>query len=130
MQQVIHCLNQHTTANLIVSCGWIPIWFGWLFYRHKKYGIVFPKLPPEEIRFHEGMASGRSFKTFFTRIGGARKCLRVTVTNTEVWIRPFFPICVYGAYVRLGASHSAQPHRKRPNRQNPVHNPGESRLPG
>jgi len=37
------------------------------------------------------MASGRSFKNFFTRNGGARNCLKVTVTNTEVWIRPFFP---------------------------------------
>ena len=37
------------------------------------------------------MASGNSHKSWWTRLGGARNCLRVAVTDSEVWIRPFFP---------------------------------------
>lgn len=63
----------------------------WRFYRRHKRGIVFPPLESVRHVFHEGMASGSSHKNWWTRLGGARNCLRVTVTDTEVWIRSFFP---------------------------------------
>ena len=62
--------------------------------RHKRYGVVFPKVSPDHIRFHETGASGCSHKTTFTRFGGAARCLQVTVTDDEVWVRTGFPFNV------------------------------------
>lgn len=41
--------------------------------------------------FDETGASGNSHKNMWTRFAGARRCLHVTVTQTEVWVRPSFP---------------------------------------
>lgn len=81
------------------SFFWLfAIWFIWVaaifvirHYRHKRTGIVFPPVPPERIRFDEKRASGRSCKSWFTKHGGASRCLQVTVTDTEVWVRTNFP---------------------------------------
>ncbi len=62
----------------------------WHFYRRHKCGIVFPPLESVRNVFHEGMASGSSHKNWWTKLGGARNCMRVTVTDTEVWLRSFF----------------------------------------
>ncbi|HWB06770.1 MAG TPA: hypothetical protein VG796_27345 [Verrucomicrobiales bacterium] len=59
--------------------------------RHCRKGIRFPALNTVHVRFHESGASGNSNKSLFSRLGGASRCLRVTVTDTEVWIRSFFP---------------------------------------
>jgi uncharacterized protein (UPF0248 family) len=39
-----------------------------------------------EAVYHERGASGNSDKTKFTKMGGANKCLTITVTATELWI--------------------------------------------
>lgn len=78
----------------LVPFLWIAIGFGYLYYRHKRSGVVFPYVPQEQIRFEERAASGCSYKTILTRLGGARHCLHVTVTDAEVWIRPFFPFII------------------------------------
>lgn len=54
-------------------------------------GSIFPSEPPREIRFHEGSASGRSFRSIFTRFGGASNCLEITVTDEELWTRLGWP---------------------------------------
>lgn len=41
--------------------------------------------------FNENWVSGSSRKNFLTRIGGAGKCLKVSVNKEEFYIRPFFP---------------------------------------
>jgi hypothetical protein len=61
---------------------------GWRFYRHRQ--ISFPPRDSVHVRFHEGTASGSSNKNFFTRLGGANHCLRVTVTDEEIWVRSYF----------------------------------------
>jgi len=86
---------QHNFIWLSLFCFvWVVGGFAWRYFRHKRTGIVFPHVPPERIRFEERASSGCSHKTIFTRLGGARNCLRVTVTDAEVWIRPFFPFSI------------------------------------
>ena len=74
----------------------------WSRYKqHKEHGVVFAQLSPDRIRFHETGASGCSHKTTFTRFGGASRCLQVTVTDDEVWIRTGFPFNVCASQVDL-----------------------------
>ena len=83
---------QHNFHWLFLFCvAWLVVGIVWRYFRHKRTGLVFPQNLQEPIRFEERAASGSSDKTWLTRIGGARHCLRVTVTDAEVWIRPFFP---------------------------------------
>jgi len=70
---------------------WVVILFGWRYYRWKQADAISPKVPLEGIQFEERGASGCSHKTIFTKMGGARNCLEVTVTDKEVWIRPSLP---------------------------------------
>ena len=44
-----------------------------------------------EVVFEERNASGRSLRTWWTRLGGANNCLVVSVTHSMLLIRPFFP---------------------------------------
>ena len=90
--QPLHDFLQHNFHWLFLFCFvWAVVAFGFLYFRHKRTGIVFPQVPPGSIRFEERAASGCSYKTAFTKLGGARNCLQITVTDTEVWIRTFFP---------------------------------------
>ena len=91
MQRFDFSVSQHHGALSLLAVFWLIASFAWKFYRHRKRGVVFPTLDSTQIRFNEGMASGNSDRSIFTRLGGARRCLRVTVTDHEVWIRPFFP---------------------------------------
>lgn len=50
-----------------------------------------PKIEQRDILFREWRASGASHRSFFTRLGGARNCLVVTVTKTELHVYPIFP---------------------------------------
>ncbi|HEY3411803.1 MAG TPA: hypothetical protein VGM51_01970 [Armatimonadota bacterium] len=59
--------------------------------RNQLRGDIFPTEPPREIRFREASASGRSFRSVFSRFGGASNCLEVTVTDDELWTRPGWP---------------------------------------
>ena len=44
-----------------------------------------------DVVFEERNASGRSLKTWWTRLGRANNCLVVSVTHSMLVIRPFFP---------------------------------------
>ena len=41
--------------------------------------------------FYETGVSGSSHKNLITRLGGASNCLKVSVNDREIYIRPFFP---------------------------------------
>jgi len=93
--QNLHEFLQHNFIWLfLLSVLWVVVGFGWRYFRHKRTGVIFPRVSPEHIQFEERASSGCSHKTMFTRLGGARNCLQVTVTDAEVWIRPFFPFSV------------------------------------
>jgi hypothetical protein len=54
-----------------------------------KEGLVFP--PTGILSFQETGASGRGSDSFVMRLFGARRCLVVTVTENELWVRPTGP---------------------------------------
>jgi len=101
MQQIQDFLQHHwiwiLPLLIILAVGQ----FGWHYRNHKRRRIVFPQLPPEKIRFHEIGASGYSHKSTFTRFGGASRCLQITVTDAEVWIRIGFPFNILAWQVDL-----------------------------
>lgn len=45
----------------------------------------------EQVRFLETWRSGWSNRDTLTRLGGARNCLWIAVTQNELWISPHFP---------------------------------------
>lgn len=51
-----------------------------------------PKIDKRDLLFREWRASGVSHRSIFTRFGGARKCLMVTVTKTDLHVIPIFPM--------------------------------------
>jgi hypothetical protein len=59
-------------------------------YRRALGKPVIPRLPKDAI-FSERRCSGRSLRTPWARIGGARNCLLVAVTKDELIVAPFFP---------------------------------------
>jgi hypothetical protein len=67
--------------------------FGLDYFQHKRTGLVFPKLAPELIMFEEYSVSGCSHESNVTRMKGAKKCLHITVTESELWIRPTGWLC-------------------------------------
>jgi hypothetical protein len=95
MQDVLRFIVRNFFWLFLFAIVWLSCWFGWFYYKHKKTGIVFPPLPDTGVYFHEGTASGSSHRTVFTRLGGANRCLRVTVTGTEVWVRPSPPFNIF-----------------------------------
>jgi hypothetical protein len=46
---------------------------------------------PDESLFAERLVSGTSFRTWFSRIGGARRSLVVALTPEHLIVRPIFP---------------------------------------
>jgi hypothetical protein len=68
---------------------------GWRLWRRHTRGSIFPEVSREQIRFRESFASGRSHRDRSTRWGGAANCLKVTVTDDELWIVPLFPFSAF-----------------------------------
>lgn len=68
---------------------WCIAWFSWLLWRRKKSGI-FSDIPSNVI-YEEKTASGRSHKNWYSKIGGAKNCLRLLVTGDELWVTPISP---------------------------------------
>lgn len=59
-----------------------------ILYRKRKRDGQTP-FDDSTLEFYEGWVSGHSGKNFFTRLGGASRCLKVSVNNQEVYVRPF-----------------------------------------
>jgi hypothetical protein len=70
---------------------WVVCAFGYLFFRRLRKGSIFPRLNPNEIIYQEFTASGCSYKTWWTKSGGAKNCLKLVVTVNELWITSWFP---------------------------------------
>jgi hypothetical protein len=71
--------------------GWILLWVGAsIVFRRNRGKEIIPRKPEGSI-FYERTASGRSNLNFFTKIGGARNCLMVAITQQELIVKPWFP---------------------------------------
>jgi hypothetical protein len=85
----------------LVGVIFIATGFYLRYQHHKTHGQAFPQLEERSIRFRETKASCSSHKTTFTRLGGAKRCLEVTVTDAEVWIRAPFPHNIFALELDL-----------------------------
>jgi len=70
---------------------WIVLWVAISIVYCLRKMKALPKIEQRDILFREWRASGASNRSLFTRLGGARNCLVVTVTRTELHVYPIFP---------------------------------------
>jgi hypothetical protein len=69
----------------------IGLWVGAsIVYRKSRGKPLFSRKPPDAI-FFEANGSGHSNRNLLTKVGGARNCLSVAVTEEAVLIQPRFP---------------------------------------
>jgi hypothetical protein len=74
-----------------IAGAWVAFWLLLsLLVRHARGEHVFAQTP-EELQFSEKWTSGRSLKTWWSGLGGARNCLFVGVGRDTVYIHPHFP---------------------------------------
>lgn len=79
----------------------LPIWailgilfIGYTIRMRKKRGPdpILPPLGQDRILYQENFASGRSLENGITRIGGARNCLKLIVTQDELRVSFWFEL--------------------------------------
>jgi hypothetical protein len=68
-----------------------------MLWRRKVHGPQFPSRDDVNVLFEERWTSGSSHKSLFTGMGGANNCLRIIVTDNELWIAPHFPFSAFAA---------------------------------
>ena len=61
------------------------IFVGYRVVVHKKRGPRFPAPSEYKALYEDRWASGRSLENIITQLGGARNCLKLTVTPDELW---------------------------------------------
>jgi len=83
------------------SVAWCVGGMTYMLWRRKIRGPHFPSRDQVNVLFDERWTSGRSLKSLLTRLGGANNCLRVTVTDSELWIAPHFPFSAFGSSLDL-----------------------------
>lgn len=95
MQQLTNFLDQHFAMLFTVAMVWAFGAATWRSMRGRKLRSAFREREAMSPLFQESWVSGRSLRDWQTRLGVARNCLRVTVNEREVLIRPLFPLDVF-----------------------------------
>ncbi len=98
---MVEFVNENFFTIWLIFAAWPVGLFSWLLWRRHQRGSIFPEVPPEQIRFKESFASGRSHKNWRTRMGSAANCLKITVTDEELWVVPVFPFSALAKYSDL-----------------------------
>ena len=70
---------------------WLLLWVGGSVLFRLNRGKPLSPAAPSQSRFVERHASGNSLDTLWGRLGGARNCLLVAITDTKVYVTPQFP---------------------------------------
>ena len=84
----------------LVVAGMVTM-FAVRFFWHRSRGRFFADPDPATVIYQESFASGRSLKSFRTRLGGAGNCLKVMLTRKALWVRPIFPFLIIGPELDL-----------------------------
>ena len=98
---MLQFIDDHFFTIWLIFAAWVVGNFSWKLWRRHQRGSIFPEVPPEQIRFKESIASGRSHKNWRTRWSGAANCLKIIVTDEELWVVPFFPFSALAEYSDL-----------------------------
>jgi hypothetical protein len=76
---------------ILIPILWISGWIGAsVVFRFNKGKPLRPSAPADA-RFVERWASGNCLDTLWSRLGGARNCLLVTLSESELYVCPQFP---------------------------------------
>lgn len=79
------------TIIALVPFVWLSAFVLLSIFRRRHIGKpIFPKAPAVAV-FVEKRTSGRNLKTVRGRFGGAKNCLLVVVTETDLSVEPMFP---------------------------------------
>jgi hypothetical protein len=94
MQQFV---QNHFWLLYAASAAWCVIAMSYMLWRRRIRGPHFPDRRQVTVLYDEKWTSGRSLKSLFTRLCGANNCLRVTVTDQELWVTPHFPFSAFAS---------------------------------
>jgi len=95
-QHLVQFLNTHFLELWLLAISWVVVSFTFKYFWHRSKGRFFQDPPTSDVLYSEGYASGRSLKSWFTRLGGASNCLRVVLTHERLFVRPAFPFLILG----------------------------------
>lgn len=101
MEVVINFFKENVFLIVTIHLSVMIISFLMMHNKLKKRFINFPNKEDVQIEFEEKTSSGRSHKSFITKIGGASRCLCITVTNNELWITTFKLFRIFSVYYDL-----------------------------
>jgi hypothetical protein len=91
MEEFFKFMDENFSTFFSIGVAWIVLVIvASLIYRSRKQKQL-PDIPDADLRFSELGASGRSYKNFITKLGGARGCLVVKLGRQGLLVRPFFP---------------------------------------
>jgi hypothetical protein len=71
---------------------------GYTVWRYVRSLQMKPGFTQAEVVFQEWFASGCSQKNIITKIGGARNCLRLVVTESFLWVTSWFPFSLIAPF--------------------------------
>ena len=101
LQQLQKVLSEAFRYLVIVAFVWAFGYMAFMFWRRRSHGPRLQNRNDANTLFEERWTSGSSHKSLFTRMGGANNCLRVTVTNDELWVTIHFPFSAFAAQFDL-----------------------------
>lgn len=90
-----------TIWTIGVLLTWPP-WIWWSIHTRRASGYPLIPRAPRDALYSEGMASGREHG----KLGGARKCLLVTITRGQFIVTPRFPFNLVAPRGILGLEHT------------------------
>jgi len=91
---LVRFVFEHFLEIFLLVILWNVAGNAWLLWRRARKGLKLPKPGDADVVFVERSASGRSHKSFLTRLGGASNTLTVIVTGSDLAITSFFPAFV------------------------------------
>lgn len=96
LQQWYKFIDAHFMQLWLLALVWAVSAFTFKYFWHRSKGRFFQDPPTSDVLFSEGFASGRSLKSWYTRLGGASNCLKVVLTHERLFVRPIFPFLILG----------------------------------
>lgn len=89
--------------NFYAVFAFCAIWafsgLAWKLWKRKQKGLFADA--PGTIIYEEKGASGRSLKNWRTKWGGAQNCLRLLISESDLWVTPIFPFSALAKTIDL-----------------------------
>ena len=89
MDALLKVIFDNFYAVFAFCTAWALGGMAWKLWKRKQRGRFTDE--PDKIIYEERTASGRSLKNWRTKLGGAQNCLRLLISESELWVTPIFP---------------------------------------